>query len=185
MKHVSFFLIAVAAATTLSAAPDKDAPKATTTQSPTMSSPDMAAVLFAANQGEIDQATMAYGKLMDSGVKNFAQMMIDDHTKGLTNTTNIMAANKIVAHDAAKEAIEIRNKSKQLVTNFQTAQGFIDRNYMVTQIEEHQQLLDLLDQKMIPSSRGDVLTLMQTTRFTVQAHLDRAKAIVSALPPSP
>jgi putative membrane protein len=179
MKHVSLFLLAVAAAATLGAAP-ADAPKNTT-----MSSPDMAAVLFAANQGEIDQAIMAYPKLMDSGVKNFAQMMMDDHKKGLTNTTNIMAANKITPHDAAKEAIEIRDKSKQLVTNFQTAQGFIDRNYMVTQIEEHQHLLDLLDQKMIPSSRGDVLTLMQTTRFTVQAHLDRAKAILTALPQTP
>ncbi|HEY2828530.1 MAG TPA: DUF4142 domain-containing protein [Thermoanaerobaculia bacterium] len=177
MKHVSLFFIAVATAATLSAAPDKDAPKNTT-----MSSPDMAAVLFAANQGEIDQANVAYGKLTDSGVKNFAQMMIDDHQKGLTNTANIMAANKIISHDAAKEAIDIRNHSKQLITNYQTTEGNIDRNYMVSQIEEHQQLLDLLDQKMIPSSRGEVLTLMQTTRFTVQAHLDRAKAILAGLP---
>ncbi|HEY2324037.1 MAG TPA: DUF4142 domain-containing protein [Thermoanaerobaculia bacterium] len=176
MKHVSIFIVAMAVTATLSAAPDKEAPKTN------MSSPDMAAVLFAANQGEIDQAAVAYAKLNDSGVKNFAQMMIDDHKKGLTNTTNIMAANKIVAHDAAQEAIDIRNKSKQLVTNFQTAQGNLDRVYMVAQIEEHQQLLDLLDQKMIPSSRGEVLTLMQTTRFTVQAHLDRAKAILAGLP---
>ena len=181
MKHVSVFLIAAAVAATLSAAPDKEAPKKTTD----MSSPDMAAVLFAANRGEIEQAEVAYSKLVDSGVKNFAKMMIDDHGKGLTNTTNIMAANKIVAHDAAQDAIDLRNKSKELVTNFQTAQGYLDRNYMVAQIEEHQHLLDLLDNKMIPSSRGEVLTLMTTTRFTVQAHLDRAKAILSGLPQPP
>jgi putative membrane protein len=117
-----------------------------------------------------------------AAVRNFAQMMVDDHKRGLTNTTNIMAANKIVAHDAAAEAIAIRDKSKQLVKNFETSQGNFDRNYMVAQIEEHQQLLDLLDQKMIPSSRGDVLTLVQTTRFTVQAHLDRAKQILTEIP---
>ena len=178
MKHVSVFFIAAAVAASLSAAPDKDAPK-----SANMSSPDMAAVLFAANQGEIDQGTAAYPKLQDAGVKNYAEMMIDDHKKGLTNTTNIMAANKIIPHDAAQDAIDIRNKSKQLVTNFQTSHGNFDRNYLVAQIEEHQHLLDLLDQKMIPSSRGDVLTLMQTTRFTVQAHLDRAKAILEGLQP--
>ena len=181
MKQVSLFFAMVAVAATLSAAPDQEAPKKTTD----MSSPDMAAVLFAANQGEIDQATAAYPKLMDSAVKNFAQMMVDEHKRGLTNTTNIMAANKIVAHDAAKDAVAIRDKSKQLVTNFQSAQGNFDRNYMIAQIEEHQQLLDLLDNKMIPSSRGDVLTLVQTTRFTVQQHLDRAKAILAGLPQPP
>jgi putative membrane protein len=180
MKHISLFFAAMVIAATVSAATDKEAPKTTN-----MSSPDMAAVLFAANEGEIEQATVAYPKLFDSGVKNFAKMMVDDHTNGLTNTTNIMAANKIVAHDAAPDAIDLRNKSKQLVTNFQTAEGNFDRNYMVAQIEEHQHLLDLLDQKLIPSSRGELLTLMQTTRFTVQSHLNRAKAILSALPQMP
>jgi len=177
MRRIPLFLAAMAMAATLSAATDKGSSKTTN-----MSAPDMAAVLFAANEGEIEQATVAYPKLIDSAAKNFAQMMVDDHQKGLTNTTNIIAANKIVAHDAAQDAIDLRNKSKQLVTNFQTAQGNFDRNYMVAQIEEHQHLLDLLDQKLIPSSRGELLTLMQTTRFTVQSHLDRAKAILAALP---
>lgn len=181
MKQVSLFFTVLAVAATLSAAPAENAPAKTTD----MSSPDMAAVLFAANRGEIDQANAAYAKTVDANVRNFAQMMIDDHGKAVTNTTNIMAANKIVAHDAATDAIAIRDKSKQFVTNFETAQGNIDRIYMVAMLEEHQQFLDLLDNKMIPSSRGEVLTLMQTTRFTVAQHLDRAKYILSILPPPP
>ena len=175
MKQVSLFILVAAVAATLSAAPAQE------TKTTDMSSPDMAAVLFAANQGEIDQATIAYPKLVDSGVKNFAQLMIDEHQRALTNTTNITKTNKIVPHDG-KDAIAIRDKSKQLMTNFGTAEGNFDRIYMVAQIEEHQELLDLLDNKMIPSSRGDLLTLMQTTRFMVQQHLDRAKAILAGLP---
>lgn len=168
----------LAVAASLSAAPVQEAPKKTTD----MPAPDMAAVLFAANRGEIDQADAAYPKLIDAGVRNFAQMMIDDHQKALTNTTNIMAANKIVPHDAAKDAIALRDKSKELIPNFLAPKGNPDRAYMSAQIEEHQQLLDLLDNKMIPSSRGEVLTLMQTTRFTVEQHLERAKAILAGLP---
>lgn len=181
MKRIPLFFAAMAMAATLSAATNKEAPKTTTD----MSSPDMAAVLFAANEGEIEQATVAYPKLMHSAAKNFAQMLIDEHKRGLTNTTNIMAANKIVAHDAAPDAVDLRNKSKQLVTNLQTAHGNNDRNFMVAQIEEHQHLLDLFDQKLIPSSRGEVLTLMQTSRFMVQAHLDRANSILAMLPQVP
>lgn len=177
MKKVGLFFTAVAVAATLSAAPAQETPKTTD-----MSSPDMAAVLFAANRAEIEQSETAYPKLVHAAVRNFAQMMVDDHKRALTNTTNIMAANKIVAHDAAADAIAIRDKSKQLVKNFETSQGNIDRNYMVAQIEEHQKLLDLLDQKLIPSSRGDVLTLAQTIRFTVQGHLDRAKQILTEIP---
>ena len=178
MKQVSLFLTAIAVAATLTAAPDQEAPKKTTD----MSSPDMAAVLFAANRGEIEQGTVAYPKLIHAAVKNFAKLMVDEHGRGLTNTTNIMAANKIVAHDEAKDAVTVRENSQKIVKNFETAQGNVDRNFMVAQIEEHQQLLDLLDNKMIPSSRGEVLTLMQTTRFMVQQHLDRAKQILSELP---
>ena len=177
MKKVGLFFTAAAVAATLSAAPAKEMPKTTD-----MSSPDMAAVLFAANQAEIEQGNMAYSRLTHAAVRNFAQMMVDDHKRGLTNTSNVMAANKIVAHDDAADAIAIRDKSKLLVKNFQTAQGNFDHNYMVAQLEQHQQLLDLLDQKMIPSSRGDVLTLMQTIRFTVQAHIDRAKQILTEIP---
>lgn len=181
MRQVSLFFTAMAVAATLSAAPDQEAPKKTTD----MSSSDMAAVLFAANQGEIDQGMAAYPKLIHAAAKNFAKLMMDEHKRGLTNTTNIMATNKIVAHDEATDAVAIREKSKQIVKNFETAQGNVDRNFMVAQIEEHQQLLDLLDNKLIPSSRGDVLTLVQTTRFMVQQHLDRAKQILSELPQVP
>ena len=180
MKQVSLFCLAAVVAATLSAAPAPEAQKTTD-----MPSPDMAAVLLAAHQAEIDQANVAYEKLINSAVKNYAQMLIEEHQRALTNTTNITKTNKIVPHDAAQEAVAIRDKSKQLVTNFKTAQGNFDRNYMAAQVEEHQQLLDLLDNKMIPSSRGDLLTLMQTTRFMVQQHLDRAKFILSGLPLPP
>src|SRR5438045_5117116 len=113
MKKVGLFYTAVAVAATLGAAPDKETPKTTD-----MSSPDMAAVLFAANRAEIEQSETAYPKLVHAAVRNFAQMMVDDHKRGLTNTTNILAANKIVAHDAAADAIAILDKSKQLIKNF-------------------------------------------------------------------
>jgi putative membrane protein len=170
MKRVLLSLTAVAvAATMIGATPEKIT---------NMPSPDIAAVLVAANQGEIDQSDAAYSRLQASSAKNFAQMMVDDHKRALTTTTSLMTASKIVANDAAKDAVAIRDNSKKLVTSFAAAKDNLDRAYMAAQIEEHQQLLVLLDQKMIPSAKGAILTLLQNTRFTVQAHLDRAKAIM-------
>ena len=147
----------------------------------TMSSPDMAAVLFAANQGEIDMANAAMPKLSSNDARQFAAMMIADHGTALTNVRNVMAANHIIAHDAAGSAIDLRNKTQQNVTYFTTAGGSVDRPYMVSQVEAHQQLLDMMDHAMIPSSRGDLLTLLQSMRPTVAAHLDRARAILGSM----
>jgi putative membrane protein len=151
------------------------------TATTTMSSPDMAGILFAANQGEIDQANAAMPKLANSDVRDFARMMISDHNTALTNVTNVMAASHIISHDASFDAIQLRNKAKQLVTNFNSAGGSVDRAYMVAMVEGHQQLLDMMDRSLIPSARGDVLTLLQSMRPTVAAHLDRARQILGTM----
>jgi len=109
-------------------------------------------------------------------------MLIVDHNRALTNVKNVMEANKIVAHDSAPDAVKIRDKSKHLVTNFSTSNGNIDRQYIVAEVEGHEQLLDLMDHAMIPSAHGDVLTLLQSLRFTVDQHLERARFILGTLP---
>ena len=147
-----------------------------------MSSPDMAAVLLAANQSEVDVAEAAMSQLAAADVKNFANMLIIDHKRALTNVKNVLAASKIVARDAAPEAVKIRDKSKHLVTNFSTSNGNIDRQYIVAEVEGHEQLLDLMDHAMIPAAHGDILTMLQSLRFTVDQHLERGRLILGAMP---
>jgi putative membrane protein len=177
MKRIPLLLTA-----TLTAMLVSSALAATTRTTAHMSSPDMAAVLFAANQSEVDVAEAAMSQLAAADVKNFANMLIIDHKRALTNVKNVMAANKIVAHDAAPDAVKIRDKSKHLVTNFSTSNANIDRQYMVAEVEGHEQLLDLIDHAMIPAAHGDVLTLLQSLRFTVDQHLERARLILGAMP---
>jgi predicted outer membrane protein len=69
-----------------------------------VSSPDIAALMFAANQGEIDQANAALRKLSSQDARDFAQMMIRDHTDALTNVRNIMSTNHIIQHEGAFDA---------------------------------------------------------------------------------
>ena len=177
MKRIPLILTA-ATLTAILASSALAATEKTTTH---MSSPDMAAVLFAANQSEVDVAEAAMSQLAAADVKNFANMLIVDHKRALANVKNVMAANKIVAHDAAPDAVKIRDKSKHLVTNFSTSNANIDRQYIVAEVEGHEQLLDLMDHAMIPTAHGDVLTMLQSLRFTVDQHLERARLILGTL----
>lgn len=174
MKRIPLLLTAVAL-TAMLASSALAATEKTTTH---LSSPAMAAVLLAANQGEVDVADAAYPRLTAADVKNFANMLIIDHNRALTNVKNVLAANKIVAHDAAPDAVKIRDKSKQLVATFSTSKGDVDRQYIVAEVERHEQLLALLDHAMIPAAHGDVLTMLQSLRFTVDQHLERARFIL-------
>jgi putative membrane protein len=147
-----------------------------------VSSPDITAIMFAANQGEVDQANAALPKLSSSDVRDFAQMMIRDHSDALTNLRNITSVNHIIQHEGAFDAIQLRNESKQLVTNYNTSAGSIDRSYMADQVRVHEKVLNMLDTMLIPSSRGDLLNLLQAQRAAVAAHLDRARTILTNLP---
>lgn len=178
MKRIPLLLTA-ATLTVMLASSALAATEKTTTH---MSLPDMAAVLVAANQGEVDVAEAAMSQLGAADAKNFANMLIIDHNRALASVKNVMAANKIVAHDAAPDAVKIRDKTKHLVTNFSTSNGNIDRQYIVAEAEGHEQLLDLMDHAMIPTAHGDVLTLLQSLRFTVNQHLERARFILGTIP---
>lgn len=145
----------------------------------TIKSPDMAAVMFAANQGEVDMANAALPKLTSSDVREFAQMMIHDHSDALTNMRNILSVNHIIQHEGYLDAIGLRNDAKKLVTNYNLSGGAIDRSYIADQVRVHEKVLNMLDTQLIPSSRGDLLTLFQGQRAAVAAHLDRARAILT------
>jgi putative membrane protein len=147
-----------------------------------MASKDIAAILFAANQGEVDQANAALPKLSSTDARDFANMMIADHTQALTNLRNITSVNNIRPHDAASDAAALRDQSRQLITNFNTSNGMIDRSYMAAQVQLHERLLTMLDTRLIPSSHGDLLTLLQNQRAAVATHLDRARSILANLP---
>src|SRR5258708_2814822 len=126
MKRIHLLLTAVTL-TAILASPALAAAAKTTTH---MSSPDMAAVLFAANQSEVDVAEAAFTHLTAADVRNFANMLIVDHNRALSIVKTVMDTNKIVAHEAAPDAVKIREKSKHLVTNFSTSNGTTDRRYM-------------------------------------------------------
>ena len=62
-----------------------------------VSDSDIAAIVTTANQGEIDQANAALTKASSSAVRDFAQMMITDHTNALAWQRAALGTGKSVA----------------------------------------------------------------------------------------
>jgi putative membrane protein len=143
---------------------------------------DIAGIVTAANEGEIQQGNAASSRATSADVRAFAQMMVADHTTALDNARAVFSANNITPADNDVTRA-LRTESQRTVTNLATYTGAaFDRRYMQTQVDLHQWLLTSLDTALIPSARTPELRqLLQTQRGSVAAHLERARTILGSL----
>jgi putative membrane protein len=143
---------------------------------------DIAAIVTNANQGEIDQAQVALTKASSPEVRAFAQMMITDHGNALTQARDLFSRKNITATDNDVSRNLVSN-SQQTITAVSSYNGSeFDRQYIQSQVDVHQWLLNTLDQTLIPSAQNrDLRTFLQTQRTAVATHLDRARQILSGL----
>jgi putative membrane protein len=146
---------------------------------------EIASIMTAANQGEIEQGNAASTRATSADVRSFAQMMVADHTTALNNardTFNRAGINPTPNNITAA----LERTSPETIRNLNTYQGAaFDRMYMQTQVDLHDWLLRALDTALIPSARTPELrTLLQTQRGSVAAHLEHARRILGGLPRS-
>lgn len=143
---------------------------------------DIAAILTAANEGEVQQGQAASTRATNADVRAFAQMMVTDHTAALNTARDTFNRAGINPSDN-NISTTLRTNSQTAVTNLNTYSGpAFDRTYMQTQVDLHSWLLNALDTALIPSAvTPELRTLLQTQRASVATHLDRARAILGGL----
>ncbi len=144
-----------------------------------LSAPDIAGILTVANTGEVQQAQAALPHLTTQAARDFANMMITDHTNALNEARATFSASNIVPRESNLHATTLRDESQRVVSSLNAAASGADQMYMQAQVDAHQNLLSMIDSHLIPSASGELLTLLQTQRTGVAAHLDRAKQIVA------
>jgi putative membrane protein len=147
-----------------------------------MSSTDIAAIMTAANEGEIQEGQAAASRATSASVRDFANMMVSDHTSALNSAKSLFDREHIVANSDNDIARQLRSGAQQTISALGTYNGAsFDRAYMQSQVDAHQWLLTQLDNTFIPSSRGELRSLLETQRATVAAHLDRARTIMGRM----
>lgn len=144
--------------------------------------PEIAAIVMAANEGEVQQGQAASARASNADVRRFAQMMVTDHTNAMNMARDTFNRTAITPSDN-NISNTLRANSQTTVTNLNTYNGpAFDRAYMQTQVDLHAWLLRQLDNALIPSTvTPEVRTLLQTQRASVAAHLDQARTILNAL----
>jgi putative membrane protein len=131
---------------------------------------------------EIEQAKLAKKKAQNAQVKKFATHMITQHTQAKQKGARLTKSAKLTPEES-ELGRQLTTKAERTLESLEAADeaGF-DAEYMRAQVQQHQEVLDLLDQRLIPNAQNaDLKTQLQATRDMVQQHLTQGQEIQQSL----
>src|SRR5450432_477002 len=154
-----------------------DAPKPVGSVPDTLNDEQIAAITDAANSTEIEQGKTARLKSKDPDVLKFAAKMIAAHEEAKKNQ------DKLKLPTAESMLGNALSTSPSLMNTLKSADGQdFDRAYIDAQVDQHQKLLDALNDKLIPSVKNpDLKAYLNHIQPHVARHLKEAQEIQHSL----
>lgn len=120
---------------------------------------------------ELRLARLARDKAMRDEVREFAQRMVDDHQKALTEAQALASSNGV------KLSNGIDSKHEKLLKKLQGLTGpEFDREYMKHMVKDHRKDLHDARRAARATERDDVTDFAGRTALTIEEHLRMAQA---------
>ncbi len=134
------------------------------------------------HQLEIDLAELAKSKTQHAEVRKLAQMMIDDHSKGLAEG-QALATKLGLAPEDTELVATMKTKAAATAEQLEAQDGAaFDLAYVNEVVSGHQAKLDRYDRVLLPSVTNPELEAhLEAGRKTSAMHLDHAKMVEQAL----
>ena len=145
-------------------------------QDATASSKDVTLMreLAQANLAEIDTGKLAVSKAKSDAVKQFAQQMVDEHSRMMQEGAQLASAKGVqmpsspaVKHQIAKKRLEMGSSE-----NF-------DKAYMDQMVLDHKQTLELLKKTASESTDSSLKAFAEKAMPHVQQHLQMAEQLAA------
>ena len=142
----------------------------------------IAAVVVTANQVDIDAGQFAYSRSTNDKVKEFAQLMVNDHTAVNKAATELVTRLK-VSPQASPTSEALKSGGEKTLAHLKTLKGAaFDRAYIDHEFAYHQQVIDALDTVLIPgATNAELKALLIKVRPAFIAHRDHAKSLQSMM----
>jgi len=142
----------------------------------------IAGIVVAANQIDIDAGKAAKAKSKNKEVQAFAQQMITDHSAVNKQAGDLVKKLKVKPEDSDTSK-GLKSAAKQTADKLKGLSGAeYDKAYADNEVAYHQQVLDALDKALIPNAKNAELKgLLEKVRPAFVAHLEHAKMVVASL----
>ena len=144
--------------------------------------PQIAGIVVTANAIDIQAGKLAKSRTKNKEVSKFAQLMITDHT-AVNKQAGALAKKLGVKPEDSPTSQSLKTGAAENVKNLKGLKGAaFDKAYVDHEVAYHQQVLDAIDQVLIPNSKNaELKDLITKVRPAIAAHLDHAKMIQSDL----
>lgn len=138
----------------------------------------IAAIVDVANQGEVQQAELARERAAQPEVLGFATAMIAGHGAAAREQSQLLEQRGIEPEfSAIAEGLMDRSMETQEALRGLRGPAF-DRAYMQAQLDQHRDLLRMLDEQLIPSADDPrYRAYLEQLRAEVAQHLTHAERI--------
>jgi putative membrane protein len=128
------------------------------------------------NLTEIELGNLAIQRATNQDVKNYAQMMVTEHTAAHTDLKNRAMAQKWTIRDVLND----ENQTKRTNLNNLTAADF-DRAYMRSQVADHQVTAGKFATQIDQGTNAELKAYATQYKPGIDQHLIEAQAIVAGL----
>ena len=136
-----------------------------------------------ANNGEIALGKLAATKATNSQVKSFGSQMVKDHQAMMKDAHALMSKVNATADSTWDDAKDLAGdgaeKLKELTDKEKGADW--DKNYIESQVDMHQRVLDKLTDAAKSSTDTSITNALTQTTAKVQEHLTKAQSIKAGL----
>ena len=142
----------------------------------------IAAIVVTANQVDIDAGTLARVRTQNAEVKAFAERMVTDHTGVNKSAVELVTRLKVTPEDSPTSQ-SLKAGGEQNLAALKKLNGTaFNRAYVDHEVAYHQQVLDAVDQVLIPNAQNaELKALLVKVRPAFVAHLEHAKQIQASL----
>jgi len=166
------------------AADDAAAAPATTPApaTPAVSDAEIAHIAVTANMLDAEGGESAKGKAQNAEVKQFAQTMVTDHTAANKEANDLAQRIGLTpAENATSQQMKSDHERAKADLASKTGADF-DRAYIGHEVTMHQNVLNALDQTLIPNAQNaELKALLQKIRPVVESHLQMAQQLQTKL----
>jgi len=170
---LTFITAVVAAFSTVRAQTEK-------TAAPT--DPQIAMIAVAADNVDIDAGKLAADKTSNPKVKEFAELMVRDHTS-VNNQATALAKKLNVTPEENATSRKLKSDGEKMIAKLKKLSGAeFDKAYIDNEVSYHEAVIAVVGNTLIPNTKNPELkSLLESAAPIFQSHLDHAKEVQTSL----
>lgn len=144
--------------------------------------PQIAAIVVAANQVDIDAGNLAIKKTKNPEVKKFAELMVTDHTAVNKGAVELVTKLKVTPEetDASKALVSGGADNRAKLEKLDGAA--FDKAYVDNEVAYHKAVIEVLTTQLIPSAQNaELKSTLVGVKPAFDAHLEHAEKLQATL----